>query len=101
MWNAASNRFGRSSLLGCEPGDPNVSPYAAAAQARDLSGLPPTYVATGSLDLFLDENIEYTAGPPGEHPLDAGHGSKGRHSSPAPLRMTPGCPFDCLARVWK
>jgi hypothetical protein len=35
------------------------------------------------------------------YPLDANHGSKGRHSSPAPLRTTPVCPSDCPARVWK
>jgi triacylglycerol lipase len=34
-------------------------PYAAAARAEDLSGLPPTYIATGSLDLFLEEDLEY------------------------------------------
>ena len=39
--------------------DGNVSAYAAAARAEDLSGLPPAYVAVGELDLFLDEDIEY------------------------------------------
>lgn len=33
--------------------------YAAAARAEDLSGLPPTYMPVGDLDLFLDENIVY------------------------------------------
>ncbi len=28
-------------------------------RAKDLAGLPPTYIATGSLDLFRDENIAY------------------------------------------
>jgi triacylglycerol lipase len=27
--------------------------------AEDLSGLPPTWIGTGSLDLFLDEDLEY------------------------------------------
>ena len=33
--------------------------YAAPARAEDLSGLPPTYMPVGDLDLFLDENIAY------------------------------------------
>uniref|UniRef100_UPI002627C62A alpha/beta hydrolase n=1 Tax=Paraburkholderia sp. TaxID=1926495 RepID=UPI002627C62A len=36
-----------------------ASPYAAAARAEDLAGLPSTYIAVGTLDLFVDENIEY------------------------------------------
>lgn len=59
IWNADSNRFGWSSLLGHEPGGDDVSCYAAPARAGDLNGLPPTYLATGSLDLFLEEDLEY------------------------------------------
>jgi acetyl esterase/lipase len=59
IWTAESNRFGWSSLLGTDPGGPDVSPYAAPARATDLSGLPPTYIATGGLDLFLEEDLEY------------------------------------------
>lgn len=59
VWTPASNRFGWRSLLGTEPGGPDVSPYAAAARASDLSGLPPTFINTGALDLFVDEDIAY------------------------------------------
>lgn len=59
IWTPDSNHFGWSSLLGQAPGGPDVSPYAAAARATDLSGLPPTYIMTGTLDLFLEEDIEY------------------------------------------
>jgi triacylglycerol lipase len=59
VWTAASNRFGWESLLGEAPGGETVSPYAAAARATDLAGLPPTYIATGALDLFLDEDLDY------------------------------------------
>ena len=59
MWTPRSNWFGWTSLLGCEPGGPDVSPYASAARATDLGGLPPTFIMTGSLDLFLEENMEY------------------------------------------
>jgi len=36
-----------------------ASPYAAAARATDLTGLPPAYIMCGDLDLFLDEDIAY------------------------------------------
>jgi triacylglycerol lipase len=59
IWTPHNNAFGWGALLGCEPGSPGVSPYAAAARADDLSGLPPTFISTGALDLFVDEDIEY------------------------------------------
>jgi triacylglycerol lipase len=59
IWNPQSNAFGWSSLLGVPPGSHGVSQYAAAARADDLAGLPPTYIATGGLDLFLEEDMEY------------------------------------------
>jgi acetyl esterase/lipase len=59
LWNAANNHFGWAALLGREPGGDDVSPYAAAARAVDVSGLPRTFIATGALDLFVDENIIY------------------------------------------
>ena len=59
VWTPHNNRFGWSCLLGAEPGGPDVSPYAAAARAEDLRGLPPTFIATGALDLFLEEDLDY------------------------------------------
>lgn len=59
VWTPARNHLGWSCLLGAEPGGEGVSPYAAAARAEDLSGLPPAYIATGALDLFLEEDLEY------------------------------------------
>ncbi len=59
VWTRGSNYFGWSSLLGQPPGSANVSPYAAAARAETLKGLPPTYIATGALDLFTEENLDY------------------------------------------
>ena len=59
IWTPEANRFGWSSLLGQEPGGADVSPYAAAARAGDLAGLPPTYISVGALDLFLEEDMEY------------------------------------------
>ena len=37
----------------------NIPPYAVAAQAKDLRGLPPTYITVGQVDLFRDECINY------------------------------------------
>ncbi len=59
VFNVNANRFGWQALLGTEPGGPDVSPYAAAARATDLAGLPPTFIATGALDLFLEEDVDY------------------------------------------
>lgn len=59
MWTAASNRFAWTSLLGREPGSAAVSPYAAAARAEDLRGLPATFLDVGALDLFAEEVIDY------------------------------------------
>lgn len=59
IWPAENNAFGWGALLGQAPGSEGVSPYAAAARADQLAGLPPTYIATGALDLFVEEDIEY------------------------------------------
>jgi triacylglycerol lipase len=59
VWTQENNYFGWRSLLGREPGSAGVSPYAAASRAVDVSGLPPTYISVGGLDLFLEENMTY------------------------------------------
>ncbi len=59
IWTPDANRFGWTALLGQEPGGTDVSPYAAAARADHLEGLPPTFISVGSLDLFLEEDMEY------------------------------------------
>jgi acetyl esterase/lipase len=59
VWTQEHNYFGWRSLLGREPGSDDVSPYAAASRATDVSGLPPTYISVGGLDLFLEENMIY------------------------------------------
>lgn len=59
VWQMHNNHFGWSAILGCEPGSDDISPYAAAARAEDLAGLPPAFLSVGALDLFLEENLEY------------------------------------------
>lgn len=59
IWTPESNHYGWTSWLGAEPGNDDVSCYAAAARAVDLAGMPPTFILTGGLDLFCDEDVEY------------------------------------------
>jgi triacylglycerol lipase len=59
IWSPAQNRYGWASLLGHEPGAAEVHYHAAPARAPDLSGLPPTFISVGALDLFLEEDLEY------------------------------------------
>lgn len=59
VWSRRSNLFGWQSYLGSAFGSADIDSYAAPARATDLSGLPPAYLPVGSLDLFLDENIDY------------------------------------------
>ena len=59
IWTPDANRFGWTALLGQEPGSSGVSPYAAAARADHLEGLAPAFISVGTLDLFLEEDMEY------------------------------------------
>jgi acetyl esterase/lipase len=57
VWTRENSAFCRAAYLS---GDA-TSPYASAARAETLSGLPPAYIAVGSLDMFVDECLAYTA----------------------------------------
>lgn len=59
VWNRSANITGWHAYLGDSAGSDDVSPYAAAARATDLAGLPPAIVTVGELDMFLDEDILY------------------------------------------
>lgn len=61
VWDARSNEFGWSALLGDQQGGSDVSPYAAPARASDLSGLPPAFVDVGSAETFRDEAVDYAS----------------------------------------
>jgi acetyl esterase/lipase len=58
-WSYDDNYTGWHALLGDSVGGPDVPATAAPARADDVSGLPPTYVDVGDLDIFRDEDIEY------------------------------------------
>lgn len=57
VWTRENSAYCREAYLGKNTSDP----YGSAARATSLSGLPPAYIAVGSLDLFVDECLEYTA----------------------------------------
>lgn len=57
IWDRDANLEAWRYLLGADAGTDDVSQYAACARAVDLTGLPPTYLDVGDLDLFLDEDL--------------------------------------------
>ncbi len=59
VWTRESNRFGWAALQGGYGADDHRKGWFSPSLAEDLSGLPQTWIGTGSLDLFLDENLDY------------------------------------------
>lgn len=57
-WNREANEIAWKMYLGDNASD-EVSYYAAPARAKDLTGLPPTYIFIGQLDPFRDETLQY------------------------------------------
>ena len=57
LWNAASNAFAWRSYLGSRAED--VAAGWVAARAKDLQGLPPTWIGVGTADLFAREDIAF------------------------------------------
>lgn len=86
VWTAASNRFGWTSLLGVPAGAPSVPRGAVPARVENLAGLPPTFIGTGAIDLFVREDVTYA-----QRLLEAG--------VPTELHVVPGAfhAFDVLA----
>ena len=86
-WNADANRFGWSCFLGEQPGTQSVPSSAVPARVQNLAGLPPTFIAVGTLDLFVDENLSYAG-----RLIDAG--------VPTEVHLAPGCfhGFDLIAK---
>ncbi len=58
IWSRRDNQGGWDAYLGAS-NNVEASPYAAASRATDLSNLPPTFIAVGSLEVFLDEDVDY------------------------------------------
>ncbi len=55
LWDRAGNIEAWKWYLG----DGKPDQYAAPARAKDLAGLPPTYIDVGTVDLFRDEDITF------------------------------------------
>ncbi len=60
FWTRENNLIGWRSYLGCEPGNKGISCYASAFRATNLEGLPPAYITVGGIDLFAQEDIDYS-----------------------------------------
>lgn len=58
-WSWDDNWTGWNALLGKAAGSDSVSEYAAPARAKQLHGLPTTYIDVGSKDIFAKEDQEY------------------------------------------
>ena len=56
-WNRAHSEF----AWDCYLGTAGTDPHAVPALAGDLSGLPPTMIQVGELDLFRDEDITFAS----------------------------------------
>ena len=57
VWDTISNKTGWTALLGSQRATNNISAYAAASRAKDLSNLPPTFIDVGSVESLRDEAI--------------------------------------------
>ncbi len=78
VWTRESSHYCWIAQLGKAPGGDDTSPYAAPSRATDLTGLPRTFIAVGTLDLFVDECLDYA------HRLI-------RSGVPTELHVYPGC----------
>jgi len=58
VWSRDANAFGWRSVIN---GAGTVSEYISPALAQDLSGLPTTYIDTGSAEVFRDEDVTYAS----------------------------------------
>lgn len=59
VWNRATNRFAWKSALGDKAGGVDVPIHAAPGRAESLSGLPPTFISVGALDLLVSEDLAF------------------------------------------
>ena len=60
VWTERHNRYAWSALGGVQPIGEAWLPYFSPAEAADVTGLPPTFIAVGALDLFLEEDVEFS-----------------------------------------
>lgn len=58
-WNRPTNVFAWAKLRGGQKISSSMLQYFSPAMADDLSNLPPSMIYVGSLDLFVNEDIDY------------------------------------------
>jgi acetyl esterase/lipase len=102
VWDRAGNIEAWQWYLG----DGKPDQYAAPARAEDLSGLPPTFIDVGTVDLFRDEDIVFAmrlmqAGVPTELHVYPGayHASENFAPEAALSRRIWECRIDALRRA--
>lgn len=85
IWRPADNRFGWGCLLGQPAGSAKVPYGSVPARVDDLRGLAPAFIGVGSIDLFMEESLDYA-----RRLTDVG--------VPVELHVYPGCfhAFDIL-----
>ncbi|NGY05586.1 alpha/beta hydrolase [Solimonas terrae] len=59
VWTREDNRKGWTALLGMPPGGADIPDDAVPMRVKDLSGLPPTFISVGSIDLFSVEDERF------------------------------------------
>lgn len=59
VWKRNYNQFGWVGYRGDYDLGDAENGYFSPTLRRDLSDIPPVYIATGALDLFLEENLDY------------------------------------------
>ena len=59
VWTRSSNRFGWESLQGGYGLDDRRIGWFSPTLAADLAGLAPAFIGVGTLDLFVDEDMDY------------------------------------------
>lgn len=59
VWTRESNQFGWEALRGDYAINDARKGWFSPSLADELAGLPQTWIGTGSLDLFVDENLDY------------------------------------------
>ena len=84
-WDAKSNGYGWTSFLGQDAGSVSVPVAGVPARANDFTGLPPSFISVGALDLFVSEDILYA-----NHLIEAG--------VPTELLVVPGA-FHAFDRI--
>lgn len=88
IWTRAHNAFGWAAMRGNAPLDPGRLGHFSPFHAKTLAGLAPAFIAVGTLDLFLDEDVGYAM-------------RLMREGVPAELHVYPGAPhgFDFMAQA--